>query len=184
MECAATKRCALSAGLPLVFAASLLAGCATKPPLEAVSAPEVEAPFLVARYKPDYYSQTPAWTLQVAKDGRAELQLRTSKKARWYRLHKLSADQVTGLKQRIAEARFFDLPAEMVAHEDHVPDQVLEIRLDSDEHQVRVWGACALQDRPEVGSFLSIWAMLADFFPSLERNESQYFDLLCREPAS
>jgi hypothetical protein len=164
--------------LPLALAAI---GCAAPSSLQRVAAPEVLEPFLVAHYEPDYYSQTPAWTLHVAGDGTAELQLRTHGNTRWYRLPGLSPDQVETLKDRIAQAHFFDLPPEIAADEDHVPDQVLEVRLDDRHHRVRVWGACSLQGQPEVGSFLSIWVSLVELFPVLERYESEYFDLLCRE---
>lgn len=166
----------------LALAAILSIGCTARPPLQALAGSEVRRPFLVARYQPDYYSQTPEWTLRVADDGRAELQLRTRKKDGWYRLPGLSEDQVASLKDRIAQAGFFELPPEVVALEDHVPEQVLEVHLDDGQHRVRVWGACSLQERPEVDSFLSIWTMLVELFPSLERYESEYFDILCRLP--
>lgn len=168
--------------LPLALAATISMGCATPSSLQRVAAPEVLEPFLIARYEPDYYSQTPAWTLHVAEDGRAELQLRTHGKTRWHRLPGLSPDQVQALRDRIAQADFFDLPPEIAAEEDHVPDQVLEVRVGGRHHQVRVWGACSLQDQPEVEPFLSIWVSLVEFFPSVESYESEYFDLLCREP--
>lgn len=165
----------------LALAAILSIGCTARAPLKAVPSSEVQRPFLVARYQPDYYSQTPEWTLRLGEDGRAEIEVRTRKKDGWYRLPGLSADQVGRLKARIAKVGFFELPPDVVALEDHVPEQVVQVYLDDREHRVRVRGACLLQDQPDVHSFLSIWTMLVDLFPSLERYESEYFDILCRE---